>query len=415
VKIGRAILLSVMDRPELLYVAKKHIKSDDFQTGTDRDCWNKIVALDLEAKKFDLYSVCNPEYADSIPADKVSVWEYDELFQDCTIQFFDGRVIDFVNLVDRERSAQGLNVIAKKALDGQLKDSQEIANTVNDLAMKIYKLHPQQRTGYAGDYIYEDLKEIEVSGKEGLRFGIKSIDEQLGTMLKGQFILLAARPGTGKSSLFIYPLSEQVRKGKHVCLDTMEMTRSEMMLRIIANRANVMMDKIQGKEPATPKEVEQIATAIDEIKKWKLTIIEQNMNTTSSIDNFLTRSSAEHNPVEMLIIDHFGYLLPESGKIYNRYSDYTTISNEIKRLAKKHRCVILCLTQLNRIDDFDKPTKENMRDTGSLEQDADKIIAMWKDASDTRLIHVGAIKNRQGIEFETRLTFYGSSMQFFDY
>lgn len=414
IKSGRAILLAVMRRPEFLLAAKTHIKITDFKQGTDRDCWIKINALANTGKNYDLYNVCNPEYADTLPAEVISKWEFDDFFYDCDLSFFEDRVIDYINLVDRERSAKGLQELLTKTVDGVLKTSQEIGESINSLSQKVYKLHPVITGGYAGEHIYDDIKEMSLSGKDGVKFGIKSVDEGLGTMGKGQFILLAARPGTGKSSLFLYPLYEHCRLGKHVCLLTMEMTRAEMMIRVVANRSKVSLDRIQGKAPATSQDGEAIAKAISELQSWKLTVTEQGINSPAAIDSFLSKSAAEKNPVEMLIIDHFGYLMPDSGKVFNRYNDYTLISNELKRLAKKHKCLIFCLTQLNRIPDYEKPTKANMRDTGSLEQDADKIIAMWRDAGDPKVVNVGAIKNRQGTEFETRLNFYGSTMQFFD-
>jgi len=406
--------MEIMERQEFLYVAKKHLNDKDFAKGIDRDCWLRILKLESQGQRYDMYNVCNPEYADSLQLDNTTGWEYDTIYIGCDALFFEDRVIDYVNLVDREKASAGLQYIAQKALTGELKNSQEIAGVVNDLALKIYKLHPITTTKYAGEFFMEDLKEMAENSKGGVRFGIQSIDEKLGNMCKGQFVILAARPGTGKSSLFLYPLYEHCRLGKHVVLNTMEMTRAEMLIRVIANRSNVMMDKIQGKEASTAADGVKIAEAIEETKKWKLTVIEQGLNTTALIDNYLTNCEAEKNPVELLIIDHFGYLMPNSGKIYNRYSDYTTISNELKRLAKKHRCLILCLAQLNRISDCVKPSMENLRDTGSLEQDADKIIVMWREEGVDRIINVAAIKNRQGEQFETSLKFYASSMQFYE-
>ena len=412
IDVGRTVLAAIMARPEFLFSAKKHIKAEDFAKGIDQNCWNKIISLEAEGKAHDHANVCDENFPDSLPIEILVSWPLDYSYRD--IAYFESRVVDFVNLVDRERSCKALNVLTHKISVGELKDSYDIATEVNGLALKIYKLHPRQTGGYAGTFVYDDLKELEETGKSGIPFGIASIDAELNGMNKGQFILIAARPGVGKSSLFLYPLYEHCKLGKHVCLNTMEMTRPEMTLRIIANRSSVMMDKIQGKVASHRIEAEKVAAAIDEIKKWKLTIVDQGMNTTTAIDNFLTQSAAETNPVELLILDHFGYLMPNSGKIYNRYSDYTTISNELKRLAKKHRCLIICLTQLNRIDQYTRPTLESMRDTGSLEQDADKIIALWRDPSSPRNINVGVIKNRQGTTFETQLKFYGSSMQYYE-
>ena len=414
VKIGRAILLEIISRSELLFVAKKHITEGDFRKGIDREVWNRILYLEKNGKEYTEYNIVNPDDSGSIDANRLKEWVADPLFYECSLQFFEERVIDFTNIVDREKSAFYLEKMKEKVEKAQYQTGADIAKALNELCLAVYKLHPMQSSGYAGEHIYDDIQEIKDNAKTGMKFGIKSIDEKLNGLIKKQYVLLAARPGVGKSSLFLYPLAEYCMAGKHVALLTLEMVRSEMTIRMIANRANVMMDKIIGKAGMTVAEEESVKKAIQEIKEWKLSIIDQGMSTPTQIDHYLTSQAAEKNPVELFIIDHFGLLQPNTKPTNSRYNDYTAISNELKAIAKKHNCVILSITQLNRIEDKTKPTKESLRDSGSLEQDADKIIAMWKGDAGTRDIHVALIKNRQGEEFETTLEFYASSMQFYD-
>ena len=413
-KIGRAILLEIISRSELLFVAKKHIKEGDFRKGIDRDVWNRILYLEKNGKEYTEYNVVNPDDSGSIDAKRLKEWVFDPMFYECTLQFFEERVIDFINIVDREKASYYLAKMKDKVDKAEYQSGQEVAGALNELCVAIYKMHPAQSSGYAGEHIYNDIQEIKDNAKSGMRFGIKSIDEKMNGMIKKQCILLAARPGVGKSSLFLYPLAEYCMAGKNVALLTLEMVRSEMTIRMIANRANVMIDKIIGKSGMTVAEEESVKKAIHEIKEWRLSIIDQGMNTPVQIDQYLTSQAAEKNPVELFIIDHFGLLQPNTRATASRYNDYTAISNELKAIAKKHSCVILSITQLNRIEDKTKPTKESLRDTGSLEQDAVKIIAMWKGDAGTKDIHVALIKNRQGEEFETTLEFYASSMQFYD-
>lgn len=414
VKIGRAILLEIISRPELLYIAKKHITEADFRKGIDREVWNRILYLEKNGKEYSEYNIVNPDDAGSIDANRLKEWVPDTIFYECSLQFFEERVVDYINLVDREKASFYLSKMKEKIDKAEYQSGQQVAGALNELCVAIYKLHPTQSSGYAGDHIYNDIQEIKDNAKSGMKFGIKSIDEKMNGLIKKQYVLLAARPGVGKSSLFLYPLAEYCVAGKHVTLLTLEMVRSEMSIRMIANRANVMIDKIIGKSGMTVAEEESVKKAIKEIKDWKLSIIDQGMNTPTQIDQYLTSQEAEKNPVELFIIDHFGLLQPNTRPSNNRYNDYTAISNELKAIAKKHNCVILSLTQLNRIEDKTKPTKESLRDSGSLEQDADKIIAMWKGDAGTRDIHVALIKNRQGEEFETTLEFYASSMQFYE-
>ena len=76
---------------------------------------------------------------------------------------------------------------------------------------------------------------------------------------------------------------------------------------------------------------------------------------------------------------------------------------------------MLALSQLNRNKQpNERPTMNDLRDSGSLEQDADKILFLWNDDGEERIVNVGIAKNRQGEMFETKLKFYPSTMSYYD-
>lgn len=416
-KLGQSIILSCIENNDLLYVAKLRINESDFITKSERDVWKKILKLDSKGERFDIDAVCNSTYVDEIDSVAMSKWEFQDDFHECSLGFFQDRVNDFVNLVDRNRVFNRLAELSKDVFNGKLRTSVEIAEKFASLTNETYEMHPVHDDKYLHEYINQDLKELAHGEKHGVHFGIKSIDSKLGKLIPGQMVIISARPAVGKSSIVLYAIDKFCREGKHVCLDTLEMKRGEMTLRMLAKMSNVMMDKIIGTVPPSNDELDRITSAVKDLKRMRLTVRDDGLKRISEIDAFLTMCEAKKNKVDMFVIDHFGLLQPDSLSKKGRYEDYTNISNQIKMLAKKHNCVMLVLSQLNRVAKEDqRPTLAELRDTGSLEQDADKVLAMWRTGTEEgdRTIGVATLKNRQGQIFDTTLKFYPSTMQFYE-
>ena len=411
---GQSIILSCIEKNELLFVAKERIKPDDFITANQRNVWNKMLTLYDTGTFFDLATICNPNTADNIDFNDVSKWIMRDEFYGIDINAFRSRCDDFVNLVDRQKSGEWLRKVSTMIVDGNIKTGHDISTKLSELADKTFRLHPIHDDKQSHEYIRDDIKELTEVNKHGEIFGIKSIDEKLGKLAKRQFVLIAARPGGGKSSIMLSPIEQFCRKGKSVVLNTIEMTRAEVNVRILARLSNVQMNKLIGIEPMTDYEAVKVSDSIDVYKNWDLTIKDSGLRTIEDIDTFLTLRAARKNPVDLFVIDHFG-LLRFDGRSNGRYSDYTTISNNLKVLAKKHQCTMLVLSQLNRNKQpNERPTMNDLRDSGSLEQDADKILFLWNDDGEERIVNVGIAKNRQGEMFETKLKFYPSTMSYYD-
>lgn len=413
--LGQAILLACMNRNELFYFAKKRIKTDDFATKQERDVWDKMVSLDSQQKRFDVDAVCNPTYSDSIDFNAVARWNSRDDFYDCQPEYFEDRCNDFVNMVDRERLSQKCYKLASEIMDGVVKDSQEAGEMLNDLSSRAYQMHPVHTEFDMAERLDDAISELQFINKYGEEFGIRSLSDKLGKMAAGQVVVVAARPAIGKSAIVLSAVENFCKKGKTVVINTLEMSESEVILRLLAKESNVTMNKILGKDLMNEVEWQSLSKAKEEFKKWKLRIRDSGLRTVSDIDSYLTMRTANHEHVDLFAVDHFGLLEPEGRTTGNRATDYKKISNELKRLAKKHKCVMMILAQLNReVEVTDRPTMRNLADTSALEQDADKAIGLYRDASDDKIINVTALKNRQGEYFDIKLKFYPSTMRFYD-
>jgi replicative DNA helicase len=172
------------------------------------------------------------------------------------------------------------------------------------------------------------------------------------------------------------------------------------------------MNRINGTDSPTSEECRAIADALAAMNTWKLYVIDEGCSTLSDIERMLARAKLSGDPIRLLCIDHFGLIQPDKrGK--SRYEEYTEISNRVKVIAKKYKVTILCLCQMNRVkDSFSRPSMEDLRDTGSLEQDADKILFLNRVKDSPDLTEITLAKNRQGALAECRMRFIGSLMRF---
>lgn len=414
-ELGQAILLACMDRSELLYAAKRRIKAEDFKGKVEQNVWKKMIKLEREGQRYDVDAICNPNYVDEIDASSVAKWNPRDDFVECDIGFFTDRCDDFVNMVDREQIANKCYKLATNVMDGVVQNSQQAGELLNALSTESYKMHPVHSEKNVGELLDDAILELQNINKYGEDFGIKSINEKLGKLSPGQVILIAARPSLGKSAIVLSAVENFCKKGKTAVINTLEMAQAEVIARLIARESNVTMNKIIGKELTKEIEWQSLAEARKIIADWKLRVREDGLRTISEIDSYLTMRAANHDKVDLFVIDHFGLLSPEGKVTGNRASDYKKISNDLKQLAKKHKCVMIILAQLNRgVGMTDRPEMGNLADTSALEQDADKVLALYRDASDTRMVNVAVLKNRQGEYFETRLVFYPSTMRFYD-
>ena len=322
------------------------------------------------------------------------------------------RLEKFIDESDRAFGYRKLREVLERTHKGSISKALELSGAVQEVAEEITRRHAASE-GYIGETVMSDYDGLHKMRKDAIKFGLEAVDKMMGRLNKGHFIIIAARPGGGKSAMMLYPVIEMVRNGGRAVILTLEMERMEVVERILANLSGVPTERINGRTSPTETDLDLVGQALVEMKKWKLSIIDSGLTTIRDIERLLAKAKAEGDPIRTLVIDHFGLLKPPArGK--SRYEEYTEISNEIKRVAKQYQCTMIALCQLNRMkDSFECPSLEHLRDTGSLEQDADKILFLHKDKTDQYLTYVTLAKNRQGRTDDCQMKFYGDVMRFF--
>jgi replicative DNA helicase len=219
----------------------------------------------------------------------------------------------------------------------------------------------------------------------GLSTGITLLDAQLGGMQPGQLIVVGARPGMGKTAL-VLNIAENVaiREKLHTLFFSLEMSAAELALRSLAALARVPSKALStGSMGGSHQDYwGRVVEAVELFGQANLWIDDQPARSLSDIARSCRKKMTKDGQISCIIIDYLQLMdMGESNK-FNESQSISKITSALKSLAKELECPIILLSQLNRAveDRVDKrPNMSDLRGSGSIEQDADSVIFIYRD------------------------------------
>lgn len=209
--------------------------------------------------------------------------------------------------------------------------------------------------------------------------GLADLDWRLnGGMRPGQLVLLAARPGLGKSGLAMTVAYELgVRRGRSVGVVSLEMSRDELLQRLIAMHTGIDTRAVEGRARRVDP---RVLDAFGVLSEAPIAIEDSAMLNVMDVRSKARRLAAVR-PLDLLIIDYLQLLIGDTNTA-NRVDEVSRISRQLKLLARELQCPILALSQLSRAVEqrgSKVPQLSDLRDSGALEQDADVVIFIYRD------------------------------------
>ncbi|MBQ3461860.1 MAG: replicative DNA helicase, partial [Clostridia bacterium] len=229
---------------------------------------------------------------------------------------------------------------------------------------------------------YQKLVEnsLNGSGLTGLDTGFTELNRRTGGMHGGELILIAGRPGMGKSS-FAVNIAEHVaiNNKKAVAIFNLEMPREQIVNRIICSQALVNSNKIRTGD-MNGEDWEKIRAVIDRVATSPIHIDDTASVTVSEIRAKCRRLKQTHN-LELIVIDYL-QLMQSSGRVDNRQQEISEISRSLKILAKELNIRFIALSQLSRTVESrsdKRPMLSDLRESGAIEQDADIVMFLYRD------------------------------------
>ena len=238
--------------------------------------------------------------------------------------------------------------------------------------------------------------------------GLQSVDEATGGYLPGENIVIAARPGCGKTALATQIAVHNARKGRPVLYVSLEMKKRELFNRVACGTADVDSRLVRTRR-LTESERKSLETVSEQQAEWPLHVFDvagANVEQIFGAARLVNRSQK----LALIVVDYLGLI--ECNKGQTRYEQISYVSRSLKRLAGELDSVVLSLCQLNREADGTRPRLSNLRDSGSIEQDADVVKFIHTDPQEGNLLIVE--KHRHGDVGDIKLNFDRSRTRFTD-
>jgi replicative DNA helicase len=225
---------------------------------------------------------------------------------------------------------------------------------------------------------FERFDKLHASGSElrGIPTGFKSLDNMLSGLQRSDLIILAARPSMGKTSLALDIARQSAKLGSSVLIFSLEMAAQQLVDRMIASESRVDAWKLRTGRISRESDFSALSEAGSRLAPLKIFIDDKAGNTVLGVRSTARRIQREHK-LDLIVVDYLQLMLP-SGRFKNSDSlvqQVTEISRSLKILARELDVPVLALSQLSRAVEQrgGKPRLSDLRDSGSIEQDADVV------------------------------------------
>lgn len=286
-----------------------------------------------------------------------------------------------------------------------------------------------------GEAVQNELEEIsrKFRNKEtitGIATGFPSLDALTSGFQKGDFIIVAARPSMGKTA-FVLNMAKNMSISsahKHVAFFSLEMSREQLVQRLLCSTALIDSAKLRTGRISTQKEWDQLANAASVLMDAPLYIDDTPGVSVSEIRSKCRRLKAEQG-LDIIMIDYLQLMQAKSAARSgdNRQQEISEISRSLKSLARELNVPVIALSQLSRSVEArqdHRPFLSDLRESGSLEQDADMVSFLYREAYYNREIEdddprkneteIILAKNRNGPVDTVKFHFAGQFTLFYE-
>jgi replicative DNA helicase len=262
-----------------------------------------------------------------------------------------------------------------------IEDLQQLVDEIAELSADV----PSAETHRIGETLDELFDEIEARGSgaipDAVPTGFPDLDRKLnGGFKPGQMIIVAARPGVGKSTLAVDVMRNMtIRAGLPALLFSLEMSEAEVQERVVSAEAQVLITDLRTGR-VDDAGWEKIGPARDALQDAPLYVDDSPELTMVEIAA-KTKLAVKRHGVKLMAVDYL-QLLRLGGKADSRQEEVSSISRQLKLLAKSCKIPVIAIAQLNRgveqRGDDATPRPSDLRESGSLEQDADVVIMIHR-------------------------------------
>lgn len=413
VELEQAIVMTVLENSALLPIAAAKVGPEEFVSPK----WRKLYESALR-----LHSV-------NLPVDFASVWEYagniefSELARalDETITG-EGILESACHLVKEYSKRRGAQKALLASIDSMAQPGADLAEQYENLSQDFAKLlRDDVGVMSAEEQALATIKRIH-NQEDGdmIKTGYRSIDEKIGGFARGELIILAGRPSMGKSASAANIALSMARRGHSVFYHSAEGTNHSLMCRLLSMYSRIPLTRIRrGSKNLLDTDHPKLAQAHGVIGALPLHLSDSERR-WEKIKASIQNQKLRDPKLDVVVIDYIQLIRAGGNWRDNRQAEVTHISSEAKGLATGLKIVMILVCQLNREVEKRKthrPILSDLRESGSLEQDADVVLMLYRpsyygESNDEQEAEVCVSKNREGAVGSAALKFQGECVLF---
>jgi len=377
----RALLGSIFKDKEVLPAITELIIPSDFYNSMNEKIFEAILSLYNNNQPVDLITV-NEELcrmgqdmigaaylAGLAEATSVNAEQYAKIIKDKSLT---------------RQVARSCNSILSQIQSNDFENAEELLGKAESEIFSIGQKNVQGSLvsvrSFLGRHIDTIFERGKLKGITGISTEIKLMDAWTAGFQKKDLIIIAGRPSMGKTGLSVQIAKDAaIKNGHSVAIFSLEMSKEQVMDRLLSNEGRVDSHNIRVGQ-LNDEEQQRMVRAAARIDPAKIYIDDSGLQTVPAIRTRCRKLKSESG-LDLVIIDYL-QLMDNHRKTTSRQQDVSDISRGIKALAKELDAPVIAVSQLNRAVESrqdKKPTMSDLRESGSLEQDADLIMFIYRD------------------------------------
>lgn len=414
----------LMDRDAIIEVADVLVKEDFYQS-TNGILFEAMVELYKEGKPVDLVTLQNKLKEKQVPESVQSLDYIRDLVETVPTS---ANAKQYAQIVKEKSVLRKLIKVTEKISADCYLGKDEFSSILEDTEKDVFHLlqNASGREDFVpiNEIVMDTLDQIEEASKNkgkitGIPTGFIDLDYKLTGLHPSQLLIVAARPAMGKTA-FVLNIAQHVafRRNIPVAVFSLEMSKEQLVTRLMASEAMIDSQLIRTGE-LEDQDWEKLMESAAIIGHSPL-IIDDTPGLTISELRSKCRRYKQSQGVGLVIIDYL-QLMAGNGRSESRQQEISEISRSLKALAREIDAPIIALSQLNRAVDSrtdHKPVLSDLRESGSIEQDADVIMFIYRDdyynpdTEKKNLAEIIVAKQRSGATGSIELAWLGQYTKF---
>lgn len=425
----RALLGSILLDNSVLNLALETLKTTDFYSEAHRLTFQKMVELSEKTRAAEVVTLAE-ELAKEGLLEKAGGIAYLAALTDGVPVGSASSAADYARIIKEKSIVRALiyasNNIIARCLEGT-DDPQTLIDQAQSQIFEISEKDVQSGFFRVQDIVKASFGTLDIlfdrqSGVTGIETGFEVLDSMTSGLQSGELIIIAARPSLGKTALALNIAAHAAAgPGKAVAVFSLEMSKESLLLRLLCSEGRVDSHRLRTGF-ASKEDWAKMTRALGQLSQAPLYIDDTPALSVMQIRAKARRLKAEKG-LDLVIVDYL-QLVTGHGRFDNRTQEVSYISRGLKAIAKELGVPVLALSQLSRAPEAGKgrePQLSDLRDSGSIEQDADMVIFIHRSVASAEADEPGVVtdlnigKQRNGPTGPFKLVFLKPYTRFENY